>query len=75
MAGVTHVLVSIPPDEMGDPVLDRHGDDIAALPGLAWLGYLSTTGVYGDRRGDRADQARPGQGTGSSRQTAGAARR
>ncbi|HEY2539477.1 MAG TPA: SDR family oxidoreductase [Stellaceae bacterium] len=47
--GETHVLVSIPPDAAGDPVLDRHGGDIAALPGLAWLGYLSTTGVYGDR--------------------------
>ena len=50
-ARVTHVLVSVPPDDAGDPVLDRHADDIAALPGLSWLGYLSTTGVYGDRGG------------------------
>ena len=35
LRGVTHVLVSIPPDAAGDPVLDRHGDDLAALPGLA----------------------------------------
>jgi nucleoside-diphosphate-sugar epimerase len=55
-AGVTHILVSIPPDETGDPVLDRHGDDIAAMPGLAWLGYLSTTGVYGDRGGGWVDE-------------------
>jgi nucleoside-diphosphate-sugar epimerase len=47
----THLLVSVPPDDAGDPVLDMHADDIAALPGLAWLGYLSTTGVYGDRGG------------------------
>lgn len=50
-AGVTHVLVSVPPDDSGDPVFDRHRDDIAAIPDLAWLGYLSTTGVYGDRDG------------------------
>lgn len=50
-AGVTHVLVSVPPDGAGDPVLDAHAADIAAIPGLVWLGYLSTTGVYGDRGG------------------------
>jgi nucleoside-diphosphate-sugar epimerase len=55
-AEITHILVSIPPDEAGDPVLDRHGDDIAAIPGFAWLGYLSTTGVYGDRAGDWVDE-------------------
>src|SRR4051812_22526717 len=44
-AGVTHILVSIPPDAEGDPVIDSHAEDIAAIPGLAWLGYLSTTGV------------------------------
>ncbi len=57
MSGVTHVLVSVPPDIAGDPVLDSHGGDIAALPGLAWLGYLSTTGVYGDRGGGWVDEA------------------
>jgi nucleoside-diphosphate-sugar epimerase len=55
-AGATHVLVSVPPDEAGDPVLDAHAGDIAALPGLAWLGYLSTTGVYGDRGGEWVDE-------------------
>jgi nucleoside-diphosphate-sugar epimerase len=55
-AGVTHVLVSVPPDETGDPVLDRHRDDIAAISGLAWLGYLSTTGVYGNRDGGWVDE-------------------
>ena len=55
-AGVTHILVSIPPDETGDPALDTHGGDIAAIPGLAWLGYLSTTGVYGDRAGGWVDE-------------------
>ena len=55
-AGITHILVSVPPDDTGDPVLDIHGDDFAALPGLEWLGYLSTTGVYGDRGGGWVDE-------------------
>ena len=56
-SGITHVLVSAPPDSAGDPVLDRHGGDLAELPGLAWLGYLSTTGVYGDRGGGWVDES------------------
>jgi uncharacterized protein YbjT (DUF2867 family) len=56
MNGVTHVLVSVPPDAVGDPVLDCLGEGTAALPGLAWLGYLSTTGVYGDRAGGWVDE-------------------
>jgi nucleoside-diphosphate-sugar epimerase len=61
-AGVTHILIAVPPDEAGDPVLERHGDDIAAISDLAWLGYLSTTGVYGNRGGawvDETSELRP----------------
>jgi nucleoside-diphosphate-sugar epimerase len=54
--GVTHVLISIPPDATDDPVLTRYSDKIAALEGLQWLGYLSTTGVYGTRDGDWVDE-------------------
>jgi nucleoside-diphosphate-sugar epimerase len=54
--GVTHILVSIPPDETGDPALARYGAEIAALNGLQWLGYLSTTGVYGTRDGGWVDE-------------------
>ena len=43
LRGVTHILVSAPPDALGDPALAMHGHDIAAMPGLSWLGYLSTT--------------------------------
>ena len=57
--GVTHLLVSVPPDTAGDPVLAVHGHDIAAMPGLSWLGYLSTTGVYGDRGGGWVDETAP----------------
>lgn len=54
---VTHLLSSVPPDEQGDPVIDCHGPDIAAAANqLAWLGYLSTTGVYGDRGGGWVDE-------------------
>ena len=56
-AGATHVLLSVPPDEAGDPVFDCHCEDIAAIPGLAWLGYLSTTGVYGNCDGGWVDES------------------
>ena len=70
LAGTTHILLSIPPDEGGDPVLACHGDDIAKLPGLRWLGYLSTTGVYGDLDGGWAFEwlpANPGSRRGERR--------
>ncbi|WP_336079554.1 SDR family oxidoreductase [Thalassospira sp. CH_XMU1448-2] len=51
LRGVTHVLVSAPPGGQGDPVIHHHGNDLAALPEGTWIGYLSTTGVYGDRDG------------------------
>jgi nucleoside-diphosphate-sugar epimerase len=56
LAGTTHLLISIAPDAQGDPVLDCHAADIAALPELAWVGYLSTTGVYGDWQGAEVDE-------------------
>lgn len=56
LAGATHILSSIPPDDDGDPAIDQHGADIAACGGLAWAGYLSTTGVYGDRDGGWVDE-------------------
>ena len=59
LAGTTHLLSSVPPDEAGDPVLDLHSEDIAAAPELRWIGYLSTTGVYGDRAGGWVDETAP----------------
>jgi nucleoside-diphosphate-sugar epimerase len=53
---ITHILLSAPPDAQGDPVLDRHARDFAALPNLRWLGYLSTTGVYGNHDGAWVDE-------------------
>ena len=49
---VTHVLVSIPPDGAGCPVLDIHGNDIARhAQHIDWISYLSTVGVYGNTDG------------------------
>jgi nucleoside-diphosphate-sugar epimerase len=59
LAGTTHLLVSIPPDLEGDAVLRDFADDIAALQDLAWVGYLSTVGVYGDAKGAWVDEESP----------------
>lgn len=59
LQGTTHILVSIPPDLEGDVVLRCHQADIAALETLAWVGYLSTVGVYGDWHGEWVDEASP----------------
>ncbi len=55
--GATHLVVTAAPGEAGDPVLAAHAAAIAAAPGLRWIGYLSTTGVYGDRGGGVVDEA------------------
>ncbi len=57
--GVTHLLTSIAPDAEGDPVLDRHLDDLRAISTLHWVGYLGTTAVYGDRQGGWVDETTP----------------
>ena len=56
LGSASHLLSSVPPDAVGDPVLAVHGADIAALTQLRWVGYLSTTGVYGDRGGAWVDE-------------------
>jgi nucleoside-diphosphate-sugar epimerase len=56
-ADVTHVLATAAPEGGQDPVLAAHGAGLRALRGLRWAGYLSTTGVYGDRGGGWVDEA------------------
>jgi nucleoside-diphosphate-sugar epimerase len=59
LTGTTHLIVSIPPDLEGDAVLRDFAADIAALDSLAWIGYLSTVGVYGDAKGAWVDEESP----------------
>lgn len=57
---VSNILISAGPGPDGDPVLNAISDDIArAAPHLRWVGYLSTTGVYGDKGGDWVDEDTP----------------
>lgn len=56
LTGVSHVLISVPPGDAGDPVALVLGRQLATLPDLKWVGYLSTTGVYGDRGGGWVDE-------------------
>ncbi len=59
LSRATHLLSSVAPDAAGDPVLLQHGPAIAAARHLRWVGYLSTTGVYGDRGGGWVDEDSP----------------
>lgn len=59
LEGVTHLLSSVPPDALGDPVLDELGETLRRLPDVRWAGYLSTTGVYGDCDGAWVDEDSP----------------
>ncbi len=64
LADTSHVLSSVPPDGEGlDPVLAQYGDALAGK----WLGYLSSTGVYGDTGGAWVDETAL---TGTGRRTA-----
>jgi len=67
IASATHILSSVPPDEAGgDPVLARYGALIADSP-ARWIGYLSSTGVYGDAGGAWVDES---SATGTGRRPA-----
>jgi nucleoside-diphosphate-sugar epimerase len=70
MDGVTHILISVPPNEEGDVVFKAHARDILKIPTIQWIGYLSSTGVYGNRDGDWVDETaevRPTSKRGSKR--------
>jgi nucleoside-diphosphate-sugar epimerase len=57
LRATTHLVVSVGPDETGDPVLRAAGETIhASMPDLRWIGYLSTVGVYGDHDGEWVDE-------------------
>lgn len=70
LAAASHILSSVPPasasanasDSGADPVLSRYGDAL----NHGWLGYLSSTGVYGDTKGAWVDESAPLVGLGST---------
>jgi nucleoside-diphosphate-sugar epimerase len=67
VAAASHVLSSVPPARDGsDPVLTRYGGLLRGRP-TQWLGYLSSTGVYGDTGGAWVDETAP---VGAGRRTA-----
>ncbi|MGL4975713.1 MAG: SDR family oxidoreductase [Bosea sp. (in: a-proteobacteria)] len=59
IANATHILISTPPGEEGDPVLAALGADLAKHRNLRWIGYWSTIAVYGDAGGKWVDEATP----------------
>ena len=60
IAQASHLLISAGPDASGDPVLNAVGDMISArVRQFEWVGYLSTTGVYGDHQGAWVDENTP----------------
>ena len=68
IAAATHILATAPPRDDADPVLSRYDAEIRAAKNLAWIGYLSTTGVYGDRNGGWVDETtEPAPGADRSR--------
>jgi nucleoside-diphosphate-sugar epimerase len=69
LADSSHILASVPPGGEGlDPVLEAYGDALHKNGGAdKWLGYLSSTGVYGDCGGAWVDESAP---TGKGRRTA-----
>ncbi|MBT8446757.1 MAG: SDR family oxidoreductase [Gammaproteobacteria bacterium] len=62
--GVNALLISIPPGADGDPVLRHHAETLAACAGqFDWIGYLSSTSVYGDRAGGWVDETSAADGS------------
>ena len=66
LAGASHIVSTVPPGPSGDAVLLRYG----AWLGGKWLGYLSSTGVYGDTGGAWVDESAPLQGRRPARNAA-----
>jgi nucleoside-diphosphate-sugar epimerase len=70
MRSATHILSSVPPGADGsDPLLDQYGEALALAP-ARWVGYLSSTGVYGDTGGAWVDESAPPKGRRAGRNAA-----
>ncbi len=54
---LTHLVLTAPPDPtVGDPFLAAYKNELASAKSLQWIGYVSSTGVYGDRGGAVVDE-------------------
>lgn len=53
----THLLISVPPGEAGDPAFRSVAPLLRETGAATWIGYLSTIGVYGDRQGGWVDES------------------
>lgn len=70
IAAASHILSSVPPEPAGlDPVIESYGDAISAAS-AQWVGYLSSTGVYGDSNGGWVDETAPILGRRAARNAA-----
>jgi nucleoside-diphosphate-sugar epimerase len=49
---ITHLLISVPPDQDGDLFLRQNDSYFKKNHNLEWIGYLSATSVYGDHAGE-----------------------
>lgn len=58
LAQASHILITAAPDAQGDIFLQAAGTQIAAAR-PEWVGYLSTTAVYGDHQGNWVDESTP----------------
>jgi nucleoside-diphosphate-sugar epimerase len=72
LRSATHILSSVPPVNGCDPVLDRYGQALGVAP-ATWVGYLSSTGVYGHTGGAWVDESAPIRGRRPDRNAADAA--
>lgn len=73
IARASHILSSVPPQGEDDPVLSTYGDALSRCS-AGWIGYLSSTGVYGDTGGAWVDESAPiGLGRRNARAAADAA--
>ncbi|GFE64469.1 SDR family oxidoreductase [Litoreibacter roseus] len=58
LRSASHLLISAGPDADGDPMIGMLGDQLVRME-FEWIGYLSTTGVYGDHNGGWVDETTP----------------
>ena len=62
LSQATHLLITIAPQLSGDVVLAHFREAISRARNLKWIGYISSTGVYGDSQGEWVDEASPLRG-------------